>query len=202
MESLKAKIVKPKRRVVAKKKKTEDKEEEQRNAVENTLVEIVEKITGTTASREYIERVLETLKIDPSTPLSEADTFMIYNIFMEPSTSVTKKEGEDFVVDGEVDTKTYETTVDSIVDEIRDIIPQNRVAGLYDVLPSLKDNMINFAIEKDIFRNKPLLGKGLFKCRYCGSDNTEDYEIQTRRADEGAFVKVICRDCTKRYIIT
>lgn len=204
MESLKARIVKPKRRTVTKKKKTEEKEEEQRNAIETTIVEIVENITGTSLSgqKEYVEKVLEMLKIDPSVPLTDSESFMIYNIFMEPSTSIIKKVGEDFVMEGNVDMKTYQTTVENITEELQDIIPQNRMTGLYDVLPSLKNNRTNFSIEKDVFRNKPLLGKGLFKCKYCGSDNTEDYEIQTRRADEGAWVKVICRDCTKRYIIT
>jgi DNA-directed RNA polymerase subunit M/transcription elongation factor TFIIS len=101
----------------------------------------------------------------------------------------------------EVDIQNYEAEIEAVDEKLQEILPSNRVIGLYDVLPSLRSNRINFAIEKDIFRNKPLLGKGQFRCKFCDSVNTEDYEIQTRRADEGAIVKVICRDCTKQYIL-
>ena len=121
---------------------------------------------------------------------------------MEPVISHIKESRGSYTIESDkVSEDSFVDTVDRVDAELNEMIPANRVLGLYDVLPSLKSNRINFDNEKDIFRNKPLLGKGLFKCKYCGSDNTEDYEVQTRRADEGAWVKVNCRDCLKRYII-
>lgn len=203
METLKAKVVKPARRVVAKKKTGQALAEDTKKILENTIVEVVQSLSGVSLSEDAIDKVFKDLQIDPSVPLSEADKFLLYNVLMEPILPHVKKVDGEYEVDKENQSEEkYVEIVDTVSNELSEIIPSNRVIGLYDVLPSLKNNRINFDIEKDIFRNKPLLGKGLFKCKYCGSDNTEDYEVQTRRADEGAWVKVICRACTKQYIIT
>lgn len=205
METFKAKIVKPARRTVAKKKKGQELEEDQRKAIETSIAEVTELITGKPLDSEAIQKMLKDLNIDPSIPLSDNDKFMIYNILMEPVVPYIKEtetEGTYVLQQDKVLEEVYLETVVKVDGELKDVIPANRVLGLYDVLPSLQDNRVNFNIEKDIFRNKPLLGKGLFKCKNCTSNNTEDYEIQTRRADEGAFVKVHCRDCGISYMIT
>jgi DNA-directed RNA polymerase subunit M/transcription elongation factor TFIIS len=203
MEAFKAKAVKPARRVVAKKKTGQAAAEDNKKTFENTVSQIIHATTGLSLSSESIESILKNLNIDPSIPLTDNEKFILYNVLMDPVVPFIQKDDPEYVIETDKLTEEeYLETEDTIAKELDEMIPSNRAIGLYDVLPSLKFNRINFDIEKDMFRNKPLLGKGLFKCKYCGSDNTEDYEIQTRRADEGAFVKVICRACTKQYIIT
>lgn len=203
METLKAKVVKPARRQVAKKKTGKVQAEDTRKVIESTLLEVAENILGKPVDLSTIQKILSDLNIDPSAPLSDNDKFLLYNVLMEPIVAEIKESEDTYEIDREnVSEDQFVQIVDQVDEELQEISQANRVIGLYDVLPSLKVSRMNFGIEKDIFRNKPLLGKGLFKCKYCGSDNTEDYELQTRRADEGAWVKVICRACTKQYIIT
>jgi len=203
METLKAKVVKPARRQVAKKKTGKVQAEDTRKVIESTLLEVAENILGKPVELSTIQKMLSDLNIDPSAPLSDNDKFLLYNVLMEPIVPEIKESEDTYEIDKEnVSENQFVQIVDQVDEELREINQANRVIGLYDVLPSMKVSRMNFGIEKDIFRNKPLLGKGLFKCKYCGSDNTEDYELQTRRADEGAWVKVICRACTKQYIIT
>ena len=74
-----------------------------------------------------------------------------------------------------------------------------RVVSMYEYLPSLETSRTNFLIDKDIFRDKPLLGEGLYECSKCGSKNTEDYQVQTRSADEPMTTFVRCKDCKTYY---
>lgn len=41
--------------------------------------------------------------------------------------------------------------------------------------------------------------EGLFKCRKCGSHQTDNYSMQTRSADEGMTVFVRCLNCGNRW---
>lgn len=137
--------------------------------------------------------------------LNDDDLFLIYNLLTEPLLK-----NEERTDHGIVSVKTIYGREDDIKMEyceklsqvslkFVDVLPNQRVNGIYHNLPSLELNRMNFEIEKDIFRNKPLLGKGIFKCEKCGSDDTEDYEKQTRSADEPMTVFVHCRKCNARF---
>jgi DNA-directed RNA polymerase subunit M/transcription elongation factor TFIIS len=69
------------------------------------------------------------------------------------------------------------------------------INNLYKHLPSLERNRINYYIQKDIFRNKPLITKGLYKCKKCGSDRTVDFSYQIRSGDEPMTIFIDCLDC-------
>lgn len=194
MEKYTGQLKKPARRQVTKKKTQTRIEKEE--GIEYVINETAKLLTGQTLNDEQMEALIKNCGIDRSKPLSMDDKFVIYNILSEPA--LVKKEGEtqyEYVVPDE----SYGEKVKEVSEKMEDVLPLNRVNGLYDSLPSLEINRINFNIEKDIFRNKPLLGKGLFKCKWCKSNNTEDYELQTRSADEPSTVKVNCRDCGKQW---
>jgi DNA-directed RNA polymerase subunit M/transcription elongation factor TFIIS len=194
MEKYTGQLKKPARRQVTKKKTQTRIEKEE--GIEYVINETAKLLTGQTLNEDQMEALIKNCGIDRSRPLSMDDKFVIYNLLSEPA--LVKQEGEsqyEYVMPDE----SYGEKVKEVSEKMEDILPSNRVIGLYDSLPSLEINRVNFNIEKDIFRNKPLLGKGLFKCKWCKSTNTEDYEQQTRSADEPSTVKVICRDCGKQW---
>lgn len=67
--------------------------------------------------------------------------------------------------------------------------------NIYNIFPSLDNTRINYNIQKDIFRNKPMVVKGFYKCKKCQSERTVDYQVQLRRADEPMTVTIQCLDC-------
>lgn len=67
--------------------------------------------------------------------------------------------------------------------------------NLYNTFPSLDNIRTNYNIQKDIFRNKPMVVKGFYKCKKCQSERTVDYQVQLRRADEPMTVTIQCLDC-------
>ena len=168
---------------------------------DNFIVDVAKKISGFTVNPRILDQVMKNLQIDPSKNLSEDDLFLIYNVLTEPLFTLEKTEDGEKIVysDKELSVSEYQERLLDVSKKFMDILPNQRVNGIYDHFPSLENNRINFEIEKDIFRNKPLLGKGIFKCGKCGSDDTEDYEKQTRSADEPMTVFVHCRKCNAYF---
>jgi DNA-directed RNA polymerase subunit M/transcription elongation factor TFIIS len=192
---------------------------------ERFLSEVAKKLVGFNLDVNVLSNVLKNLQIEDqdghTKELSEDDLFLIYNLLAEPllanghimehAKEVGTQVGEnkmyhrrtmyhrqDLECDEEVKSE-YSEKLLNISSKFMDVLPNQRVNGIYHNLPSLELNRMNFEIEKDIFRNKPLLGKGIFKCEKCGSDDTEDYEKQTRSADEPMTVFVNCRKCKARF---
>jgi DNA-directed RNA polymerase subunit M/transcription elongation factor TFIIS len=183
-----------KRKPAKKIEETVQQVEEQR---EPFLIGFVKELSGITLTSNQINEILTNLNIDPSKDLLEDDLLLIYNIFSEPLISKDNNQFEFREVILNNDSYFKKLKEDSIM--FRKIMADQRVQAIYEFLPSLETSRINFQIDKDIFRNKPLLGKGLYKCKHCGSDNTEDYELQTRSADEPMKVFVNCRDCGHKF---
>jgi DNA-directed RNA polymerase subunit M/transcription elongation factor TFIIS len=182
---------------------------------ERFLSEVAKKLVGFNVDLETLSRVLKNLQIGDSKELSDDDLFLIYNLLTEPLLSNEDKGNEHNKGEiesmgtvsrysmysrlSETDKVPYSDKLLDVSYKFMDVLPNQRVNGIYHNLPSLGLNRMNFEIEKDIFRNKPLLGKGIFKCEKCGSDDTEDYEKQTRSADEPMTVFVNCRKCKARF---
>lgn len=174
---------------------------------ERFLSEVTKKLVGFNVDLPVLSDLLKNLQIDICKDLNDDDLFLIYNLLTEPLLK-----NEESMDHGVVSGKTmygreeddehrleYCEKLSEVSLKFVDVLPNQRVNGIYHNLPSLELNRMNFEIEKDIFRNKPLLGKGLFKCEKCGSDDTEDYEKQTRSADEPMTVFVHCRKCNARF---
>jgi DNA-directed RNA polymerase subunit M/transcription elongation factor TFIIS len=67
--------------------------------------------------------------------------------------------------------------------------------NMYNTLPTLEINRVNYKIQKEILRNKPLVTEGFYNCKNCRSKRTIDYQQQKRSGDEPMNVKVQCLDC-------
>jgi DNA-directed RNA polymerase subunit M/transcription elongation factor TFIIS len=167
-------------------------------AQEKGILNAVEELTGFKLTLEQVKKVLQNLNIDPNKDLSEDDLLLIYNIFTEP---LIARENNQFVFQ-----TTEDITNQEYVDQVNQdsvlfkrVLPNQRVQAMYEFLPSMEVNRINFRIDKDIFRNKPLLGQGLYKCSRCGSNDTEDMEKQTRSADEPMTIFVTCKACGHKF---
>ena len=170
----------------------EDVQQEQR------LIKSIQDLTNMTLTTEQIKKLISNLNIDMSRELSDDDMLLIYNVCSEP---LIKKENNKLNFDNQSGESTNlyinQLEKDSVL--FKNVLPGNRIQAMYEFLHSLENNRINFRIDKDIFRNKPLLGKGLYKCNRCGSDDTEDREKQTRSADEPMTVFVSCRNCGHKW---
>lgn len=184
---------------------------------ERFLSEVAKKLVGFNVDLNVLSNVLRNLQIEDqdghTKELSEDDLYLIYNLLTEPLLESGKDNQDDpqkisrrtiyHRQDGEDSSEgiknRYSERLSEVSSKFMDVLPNQRVNGMYHNLPSLELNRMNFEIEKDIFRNKPLLGKGIFKCEKCGSDDTEDYEKQTRSADEPMTVFVNCRKCKARF---
>jgi DNA-directed RNA polymerase subunit M/transcription elongation factor TFIIS len=176
------------------KEETSDTEQEDR---ERFLVGVVKELSGFELSPSQIKTVLSNLNINPEKDLTDDDNLLIYNVFTEP---LLGKENDEWTYnENELTADEYFNRLVKDSSLFKKILPTSRVVAIYDLLPSLENNRINFRIDKDIFRNKPLLGKGLYRCRKCNSDDTEDYEKQTRAADEPMTVFVRCRACGEKF---
>jgi transcription elongation factor S-II len=170
----------------------EDVQQEQR------LIKSIQDLTDMTLTTDQIKKLISNLNIDMSRELTDDDLLLIYNVCSEP---LIKKENNKLIFDnqsgGSTNLYINQLEKDSVL--FKNVLPGNRIQAMYEFLPSLENNRINFRIDKDIFRNKPLLGKGLYKCNRCGSDDTEDREKQTRSADEPMTVFVSCRNCGHKW---
>jgi DNA-directed RNA polymerase subunit M/transcription elongation factor TFIIS len=179
---------------------------------ERFLSEVAKKLVGFNVNLNVLSNVLKNLQIEtseegPSKELTDDDLFLIYNLLTEPLlTNIDQREesmgtvsGRTIYIRQELEPDEYAQKLSEVSLKFVDVLPNQRVNGIYHNLPSLELNRVNFEIEKDIFRNKPLLGQGIFKCEKCGSDDTEDYEKQTRSADEPMTVFVHCRKCNARF---
>jgi len=164
---------------------------------ERFFSEVAKKLTGVNVNIRILSQLLENLQIDVSKDITDDDLFLIYNLLSEPLISRENEKNVYRIED--INRDEYEEKLLDVSLRFVDVLPNQRVNGIYYNLPSLDTNRKNFEIEKDIFRNKPLLGKGIFKCEKCGSDDTEDYEKQTRSADEPMTVFVNCRKCKARF---
>jgi DNA-directed RNA polymerase subunit M/transcription elongation factor TFIIS len=162
---------------------------------EKFLSEVAKKLVGFNVDLSTLSSVLKNLQIEDqdgnSKELTDDDLFLIYNLLTEPLVESSTY--------NRVSIDNYSEKLIDVSSKFMDVLPNQRVNGIYHNLPSLSLSRMNFEIEKDIFRNKPLLGKGIFKCEKCGSDDTEDYEKQTRSADEPMTVFVNCRKCKARF---
>ena len=86
------------------------------------------------------------------------------------------------------------------------IDPSKITSTEHQFLLSPKDQeKLLIGAEKDIKRRgvfpyKPNnVGRGLFKCAKCKSDNTSSTQFQTRSADEPCTIFVHCNNCDKRW---
>ena len=213
----KAKVVR-KERVVKPKVGEEEETEQFVQTKEETVRETAKELSGFMISRDVAKKVLDNLQIKPDDELKDDDLFLIYNVLAEPLNFVKGSEGKEEAKEQEKEqvkeqakeqvkapgkqevketltAKDYERDLLDISSKFKTVMTTKRVNGLYQNLPSLEKNRTNFDIDKDIYRNKPLIGKSLFKCEKCKSDNTEDYQLQTRSADEPMTLFIICRDC-------
>jgi DNA-directed RNA polymerase subunit M/transcription elongation factor TFIIS len=196
MENFKGSIKAKKKSISVKPKKQENvRIETEEYSHERFLFESVKLFTGFDISPKLLSEMLKNLQIDPSKDLTEDDLFLIYNILTEPL--ISNMEEKNIYV--KKDQEEYMEKLQESSSKFVNVLPNQRINCIYHHLPSLENNRINFEIEKDIFRNKPLLGKGIFKCGKCGSDDTEDYEKQTRSADEPMTVFVHCRNCNAYF---
>jgi DNA-directed RNA polymerase subunit M/transcription elongation factor TFIIS len=184
---------------------------------ERFVSEVAKKLVGFNVDLSILSNVLKNLQIEDqdghTKELTEDDLYLIYNLLTEPLLESGRDKQDDLQKiscrtiyrrqDNDEGNKEMKSRYSEILSEVSskfiDVLPNQRVNGMYHNLPSLELNRMNFEIEKDIFRNKPLLGKGIFKCEKCGSDDTEDYEKQTRSADEPMTVYVNCRKCKARF---
>jgi DNA-directed RNA polymerase subunit M/transcription elongation factor TFIIS len=189
--SVKAKkiLVRPKKQIVEK--------EEIEYSQERFFSEVAKKLTGFNVNVKTLSDILKNLQIDTSKELTDDDLLLIYNLLTEPLLINTNE--KIVYMKQELESTEYCERLIDVSLKFSDVLQNERVNGIYSNLPSLDRQRINFEIEKDIFRNKPLLGKGLFKCSKCGSDDTEDYEKQTRSADEPMTVFVHCRKCNAYF---
>ena len=185
--------VKAKKKAPVKVKRVEV-EESEVNSLEVFISDVIKKIVEVDVSAEVLENVMKNLQVDTSKDLTEDDLFLIYNLITEPLLKIVD---EKYVYSN--DTRDYENNLLKTSEKFMDVLPGQRLNVIYHHLPSLENQRTNFEIEKDIFRNKPLLGKGIFKCKKCGSEDTEDYEKQTRSADEPMTVFVHCRNCNAYF---
>jgi len=195
MENFKGSIKAKKKSISVKPKRQEEIRTDTEYSQEKFLCESVKLFTGFDVNETVLTNVLKNLQIDVTKDLSDDDLFLIYSLLTEPLISnendknvYVKKNPEEYIE------KLHDVSL-----KFNHVLPNQRVHCIYHNLPSLEMNRINFEIEKDIFRNKPLLGKGIFKCGKCGSDDTEDYEKQTRSADEPMTVFVHCRKCNAYF---
>jgi DNA-directed RNA polymerase subunit M/transcription elongation factor TFIIS len=209
--------IKAKKKAPVKIKRQEVDEITNEYSQERFLSEVAKKLVGFNVDLQTLTSILKNLQIDESKELSDDDLFLIYNLLTEPLLindeksdgvkevnpnatvsrySMYSRLSEDRMKE---DKTHYSEKLLAVSYKFMDVLPNQRVIGIYHNLPSLELNRMNFEIEKDIFRNKPLLGKGIFKCEKCGSDDTEDYEKQTRSADEPMTVFVNCRKCKARF---
>lgn len=166
---------------------------------EKNLIKVVEELSGVKLTVDQIKKILSNLNVEPNKEFTDDDLLLIYNIFTEP---LIGKENNQFMYDKFDETENPEDYINQVLNDstlFKRVLAVNRVQAMYEYLPSLEDNRINFRIDKDIFRNKPLLGRGLYKCIRCGSEDTEDREKQTRAADEPMTVFVNCRKCGHKW---
>jgi DNA-directed RNA polymerase subunit M/transcription elongation factor TFIIS len=199
MEKFTGKIVAKKRASVKPSQKEGKKEVKvvEDDLQEKFLLGVVQELTGYKLTLEAMKRILSNLNIDSNKEMSDDDLLLIYNVFTEPL--ISRDDNEFQYKEKLLTAQKYTKELEEDSALFKKVLPNQRVQAMYEFLPSLEINRINFRIDKDIFRNKPLLGKGLYKCSRCGSDDTEDYEKQTRSADEPMTVFVTCRNCGAKF---
>lgn len=195
MENFKGSIKAKKKTISVRPKRQEVASEQQEYSHELFVAESVKLLTGFEVNQTHISDMLKNLQIDTSKELTDDDIFLIYNLLTEPLISNVNEKN----IYIKQESKEYREKLNEVSSKFENVLPNQRIHCIYHNLPSLEMNRINFEIEKDIFRNKPLLGKGIFKCGKCGSDDTEDYEKQTRSADEPMTVFVHCRKCNAYF---
>ena len=66
----------------------------------------------------------------------------------------------------------------------------------YPIFHTVRDEMLS---EIHVMENPPELVSGLIRCKYCKSDKTYSYNVQTRSADEGMTTFCACTVCGKRF---
>jgi len=65
--------------------------------------------------------------------------------------------------------------------------------------PLLQKERQQLYADMENYRNRPITGKGAYKCGKCGSEETISAEKQTRSADEPMTVHVTCTACNNRW---
>jgi len=182
--------------------RTVKRSEDDRLAREKFLADIAKKFTGFQVSTDTITKVLADLDIKSDKEMTDDDIILLYNLLTEPLLTKRVVEGSDSSIEYGVDRLTLEQYTSQLLKDASEFeggFISQRVVDMYENLPSLEVNRMNFLIDKDIFRDKPLLGKGLYQCKRCGSDDTEDYQQQTRSADEPMTTFVRCKSCKAYY---
>ena len=66
---------------------------------------------------------------------------------------------------------------------------------LYFNFPEFENAKYRFLKYLEVYHDEKEMVRGLYKCKYCKSDNTYTVEKQTRSGDEPAAVRVVCVDC-------
>jgi DNA-directed RNA polymerase subunit M/transcription elongation factor TFIIS len=188
--------VKAKKKTSVKVKRQEISEEDE-YCHERFLGDVAKKLIGVDVDLKVLSSILKNLQIDMNKDFSDDDLFLIYNLLSEPL--IINQNEKNIFCPNMDEIGDYQKKMEEVSEKFVDVLPNQRILGIYHNLPSLETHRLNFEIEKDIFRNKPLLGKGIFKCGKCGSDDTEDYEKQTRSADEPMTVFVHCRKCNAYF---
>lgn len=61
--------------------------------------------------------------------------------------------------------------------------------------PLLEKASKNLLVNVELFHNNVDAQVGIYKCKFCGSENTIAYEMQIRSADEPAKITVKCNHC-------
>jgi DNA-directed RNA polymerase subunit M/transcription elongation factor TFIIS len=183
-------------------KRTED----DRFSRENFISDIAKKLSGFEVSTDIITKMFSDIDIKPDQELTNDDLILIYNLLTEPllstrETGTAETENKSKILYGEKELSgdEYSRMLLRNAGEFEGGFISERVVSMYEYLPSLETSRTNFLIDKDIFRDKPLLGEGLYECSKCGSKNTEDYQVQTRSADEPMTTFVRCKDCKTYY---
>lgn len=78
--------------------------------------------------------------------------------------------------------------------------PWTSTSEIVFMAPAMTKARQKVLADMEIFRDKIIAGKSIFKCRRCGSDETIQAEKQTRSADEPMTVKVTCVACSNSWI--
>jgi len=70
---------------------------------------------------------------------------------------------------------------------------------VYFNLPEFKNAEYRYNKYIESYHDEREMIGGLYKCKFCKSNNTNTAEKQTRRGDEGATVRVFCLDCGRNW---
>jgi hypothetical protein len=167
--------------------------EEDKYVREKFIADVAKRLSGLDVSVETITKILSNMGIDMTKELNDDDLFLIYNVLSEP---LLERQDKDVIYgENDISEKDFSSKLLDVSKKFEGGLVNQRLTSMYENLPSLETNRTNFLIDKDIYRNRPLLGEGLYPCNRCGSKNTRDWQQQTRSADEPMTTFIHCMDC-------